>query len=173
MDPHPATGVSRPLALQLRPSCRRLHDRVDLVNDRLAEDNGEREDGPAREHEAGDSREVAGSPEAYQRYIQRSRGEFSCAKASCLEFQNAWISDRTLCYLASGKPAVVQHTGASSILPHGEGMFRFSSVDDAARALEEINLDYERHCHAARGIAETHFDSQRVLEGVLNAALSR
>jgi hypothetical protein len=119
-----------------------------------------------------DSREVADSPETYHGYIQRSRGEFSCAKPSCLEFQNAWISDRTLCYLASGKPVVVQHTGPSSILPHGEGMFRFNSLDEAAGALEEINLDYERHCHAARGIAD-NFDSQRVLEGVLNAALTR
>jgi hypothetical protein len=118
-----------------------------------------------------DSREVAGRPEAYRSYIQRSRGEFSCAKPSCMELQNAWISDRTLCYLASGKPAVVQHTGPSHFLPDGEGMFRFRSREDAAAALEEINADYERHCHAARDIAETHFDSKRVLDGVLNAAL--
>jgi hypothetical protein len=118
-----------------------------------------------------DSRDVAGRPEAYRTYIQRSRGEFSCAKPSCMEFQNAWISDRTLCYLASGKPAVVQHTGPSRFLPHGEGMFRFLSREDAAAALEAINADYERHCRAARDIAETHFDSKRVLEGVLNAAL--
>src|SRR5207248_94470 len=49
---------------------------------------------------------VAGSPDAYRSYVQRSRGEFSCAKASCMQFQNAWVSDRTLCYLASGKPVV-------------------------------------------------------------------
>src|SRR2546422_4394566 len=107
-----------------------------------------------------------------QAYIQRSRGEFSCAKASCMEFQNAWVSDRTVCYLASGKPVVVQHTGPSVHLAHGEGMFRFTSLDDAAAALEAINSDYERHCRAARAIAETHFDSKRVLEGALNATLS-
>jgi hypothetical protein len=118
------------------------------------------------------SRDVAGSPEAYRCYIQGSRGEFSCAKASCMEFQNAWVSDRTLCYLASGKPVVVQHTGASSYLPHGEGMFRFSTLDGAAVALQEINADYERHCQAARALAETHFDSNRVLETVLNATLT-
>ncbi|HEV8265523.1 MAG TPA: hypothetical protein VGQ06_11270 [Gemmatimonadales bacterium] len=118
-----------------------------------------------------DSRRVAGTPEAYRRYVQRSRGEFSCAKASCMEFQNAWISDRTLCYLASGKPVVVQHTGPSAYLPNGAGMFRFSSSAEALQALEEINADYGRHCQAARAIAETHFDARRVLEGVLNAAL--
>jgi hypothetical protein len=119
-----------------------------------------------------DSRKFAGSPEAYQSYVQRSRGEFSCAKPSYVEFQSAWISDRTLCYLASGKPVVVQHTGPSSILPHGEGMFRFTSLDEAAQALATINADYARHCRAAREIAEAQFDSKRVLETVLNAALN-
>jgi len=114
---------------------------------------------------------VAGSPDAYRSYIQRSRGEFSCAKASCLEFQNAWVSDRTLCYLASGKPVVVQHTGPSAYLPNGEGMFRFTSLDDAAVALDAINRDYERHCRAARDLAETQFDANRVLESILNTTL--
>jgi len=138
-------------------------------------DDRDREDRARLEHHGWrvrDSREVAGSPEAYRSYIQRSRGEFSCAKASCMEFQNAWVSDRTLCYLASGKPVVVQDTGPSGYLPHGEGMFRFRSLDDAAAALTEINADYERHCRAARAIAETHFDSARALETVLNVALT-
>src|SRR5438876_457869 len=118
-----------------------------------------------------DSREVTGSPEAYRSYIQRSRGEFSAAKPSCMSFQNAWVSDRTLCYLASGKPAVVQHTGPSSYLRDGEGMFRFTSLQEAAQSLEAINTRYEHHCAAARDIAETYFDAQRVLETALNAAL--
>ena len=117
------------------------------------------------------STEVAGSPDAYRSYVQRSRGEFSCAKASCMQFQNAWVSDRTLCYLASGKPVVVQHTGPSSYLPNGEGMFRFTSLDEAAAALDAINRDYGRHCRAARELAEKHFDSKHVLEGVLNTTL--
>ena len=117
------------------------------------------------------SRDVAGSPEAYRSYVQRSRGEFSCAKASCMDFQNAWVSDRTVCYLASGKPVVVQDTGPSSCLVNGEGMFRFSSVDEAARALDAINSDYGRHCRAARDLAETQFDAKRILEGVLSTTL--
>src|SRR5437899_3345783 len=102
-----------------------------------------------------DSREVTGSPEAYRSYIQGSRGEFSAAKPSCMAFQNAWVSDRTVAYLASGKPAGVQHTGASAFLPEGEGMFRFRSLAEAAQALETINRDYPRQCRAARDIAET------------------
>lgn len=116
--------------------------------------------------------QVAGSPTAYQTYIQQSRGEFSCAKPSCMKFQNAWISDRTLCYLASGKPVVVQHTGASAILPHGEGMFRFSTLDEAVDAFAEINANYEKHCQAARAIVETYFDAKPILERVLNSALN-
>jgi hypothetical protein len=117
------------------------------------------------------SREVAGTPEMYQSYIQGSRGEFSCARPSCIKFQNAWISDRTLCYLASGKPVVVQDTGPSAFLPSGEGMFRFSTLGGAVEALASINADYERHCRAAREIAEAYFDARQVVESILNVAL--
>jgi hypothetical protein len=119
------------------------------------------------------SREVSATPEMYQAYIQQSRGEFSCAKPSCMKFQNAWISDRTLCYLASGKPVVVQNTGPSSFLPNGEGMFRFSTPDEAADALATINAAYERHCRVAREIAEAYFDADRILERILNIAIHR
>ena len=115
--------------------------------------------------------EVAGTPERYQAYIQRSRGEFSCAKPSYIRLQTSWISDRTLCYLASGKPVVVQNTGPSSFLPDGEGMFRFSTLEEAANALAVINSDYARHCRAAREIVEAHFDSRKTLEGIMNLAL--
>jgi hypothetical protein len=117
------------------------------------------------------SREVAGSPGAYQSYVQKSRGEFSCAKPSCMRLQNGWVSDRTLCYLASGKPAVVQDTGPACVLPNGEGVFRFSTVEEAADALDAVNSAYERHCRAAREIAEAHFDSGRVLGRLLELAL--
>jgi hypothetical protein len=114
--------------------------------------------------------EVAGGPEKYQRYIQRSRGEFSCVKPSCIEFQNAWVSDRTLCYLASGKPAVVQHTGPSSFLPSGEGVFRFSTIEEAVEALAEVDAHYERHCRAARAVAEAFFDARTVLAQIQSLA---
>lgn len=118
-----------------------------------------------------DAQDVARSPQLYADYIRASRGEFSCVKPSCLRFENAWISDRTLCYLASGKPVVVQDTGPSSFLPDGEGMFRFSSLEGAAEALARVNDDYERQCRAAREIAEAHFDSKRVLARILDTAL--
>lgn len=144
---------------------------VDAVTDY----KGDAEDRSILEHYGWQVRhayEVAGSPDTYQSYIQRSRGEFSCAKPSCMQFQNAWISDRTLCYLASGKPVVVQDTGPSSILPNGEGMFRFSTLDEAVDAFTEINANYEKHCQAARAIAETYFDAKPILEHILNSALN-
>src|SRR2546426_9312013 len=117
------------------------------------------------------SREVAATPEMYQAYIQQSRGEFSCAKRSCREFQNAWVSDRTICYLASGKPVVVQDTGPSAFLPNGEGMFRFTTPEQAAGALEAINADYQHHCRAARKLAEDHFDARQVASRILDCAM--
>ena len=118
------------------------------------------------------SSEVAGNPDQYRLYIQQSRGEFSVAKPAYISFQTAWMSDRSLCYLASGKPVVVQHTGPSAYLPDGEGMFRFSTLDQAVAAIEAINRSYLYHCKAAREIAETHFDSKKVLQELLNRALA-
>jgi glycosyltransferase involved in cell wall biosynthesis len=117
------------------------------------------------------ARDVAGTPEDYRSYLQRSRGEFSCAKPSCMRFRNAWVSDRSLCYLASGKPVVVQDTGPSSFLPDGEGMFRFKTLAGATRALEAINADYERHSHLARRLVEEHFDAKAVAARILELTL--
>jgi len=117
------------------------------------------------------STEAAGTPQRYQRYISQSRGEFSCAKPSCMYFQNAWVSDRTICYLASGKPAIVQDTGPSEYLPNGEGMFRFSTLEQAEEAIHQVNADYSSQCRAARELAEAYFDARPVLEGMLNEAL--
>jgi hypothetical protein len=89
-----------------------------------------------------------------------------------MKFQNAWISDRTACYLASGRPVVIQNTGPSSYLPNGDGMFRFTTLAEAAAALATVEGAYERHCRAARDLAVTYFDAERVLAGLLDAALA-
>lgn len=115
---------------------------------------------------------VASTPWGYQHYIQNSRGEFSCAKPSCVRLQNAWISDRTLCYLASGKPAVVQHTGPSGFLPDAAGLFRFHDVEEAARCLELAAADYERQCRLSRALAEEYFDARKVVGRVLERSLA-
>ena len=115
-----------------------------------------------------EAREVAGDPVSYRSYIQGSRGEFSCVKPSCIAFQNAWISDRTICYLASGKPAIVQDTGPSSYLPSAEGLFRFSTVEEAAEALDLVQADFARQSQAARSIAEAFFDARVIAELIID-----
>jgi hypothetical protein len=115
--------------------------------------------------------EVTTTPLQYQSYIQSSLGEFSCAKPSYVGLQTAWISDRSLCYLASGKPAVVQHTGPSRFLPDDAGLFRFRDVAEAACHLEMVAGDYERQCSLARALAEEYFDARKVVRRVLERAL--
>jgi glycosyltransferase involved in cell wall biosynthesis len=117
------------------------------------------------------SLEVSRTPEMYRSYIQRSRGEISCVKPSYVRLRNGWISDRSLCYLASGKPVVVQRTNLDSYLPSGEGLFQFSTATEAAEALAIVNADYEKHCRSAREIAENYFDARRTAERILGVAL--
>jgi hypothetical protein len=119
-----------------------------------------------------DSHLVASTPWDYQFYIQGSRGEFSCAKPSCVRLQNAWVSDRTICYLASGKPVVVQHTGKSNFLPDSDGMFRFRDLKEAVWSLETVASDYERQCRLARALAEEYFDAGKIAGSVLERALA-
>jgi len=107
------------------------------------------------------------SVEAYLDYIGRSRGECSVAKEAYVKTRCGWFSDRTVAYLASGKPAIVQDTGFSDVLPCGEGLFAFQTADDVVNAVETIGTDYERHCRAARRIAREYFDSDKVLRTML------
>lgn len=107
------------------------------------------------------------SVEAYLDYIGQSRGEFSVAKEAYVKTRCGWFSDRTVAYLASGKPAIVQDTGFTETLPSGEGLFAFRTADDVVTALDQIAIDYERHCRAARQIAQEYFDSDKVLRAML------
>ncbi|HUI08079.1 MAG TPA: hypothetical protein VL486_13855 [Verrucomicrobiae bacterium] len=105
----------------------------------------------------------------YLNYIGNSRGEFSVAKEGYVKTRCGWFSDRTAAYLASGKPAIVQDTGFSESLPCGEGLFAFKNVADIVDAIEKIGKDYQRHCAAARRIAEEYFDSEKILRARLQA----
>jgi glycosyltransferase involved in cell wall biosynthesis len=114
---------------------------------------------------------VTATPAEYRAYVQGSAGEFSCAKPSCMRLQNSWVSDRTICYLASGRPAVVQNTGPSPYLDTGAGLLRFSTIDEAAAALSEVHANYEAHRAAARELAVAHFDARKVIGEILEVAL--
>lgn len=118
-----------------------------------------------------EAHEVTSTPWDYERYIKGSVGEFSCAKPSTVRFQSAWISDRTICYLASGKPCIVQNTGPSSFLPSSEGLFRFANLEEAILSLDKVAEDYDRQCILARKLAQEYFDSKKVVTRLLEYAL--
>ncbi len=110
---------------------------------------------------------VAGDPWSYRSYIQRSKAEFCVAQNMYVETRGGWLSDRSLCYLASGKPVLAQETGFSRNYPTGEGLIAFTTLDEAAAGVEEIERNYERHSRAARALAEEYFDSDKVLTRLL------
>jgi hypothetical protein len=110
-----------------------------------------------------DPKVVASGPVAFREYVQSSGAEFSVAQGVYVETQSGWFSDRTVRYLASGRPALVQDTGFSRNYPVGEGLVAFRTMEEAIEGAERIARDYEEHGRAARAIAEAHFDSDRVL----------
>jgi hypothetical protein len=110
-----------------------------------------------------DPRAAAGDPFAFRRYVQGSEAEFSVAQGVYVGTQSGWFSDRTVRYLASGKPALVQETGWGDNLWTGEGLLTFRTPGEAAAGAAAILRDYGRHCRAARALAEAAFDSGKVL----------
>jgi len=146
--------------------------RLELALCLAPEENAERAMLRARGWSVLEAWEVAATPDAYRTYIRRSRGEFSCVKPSCVRLQNAWISDRSLCYLASGKPVVAEHTGPSRFLPDAEGILRFRHLDEALAMLRAAEADYDRHCRAARALVEERFDARKVVRVILQRAIA-
>jgi hypothetical protein len=110
---------------------------------------------------------VAGTPLSYQRFIQGSKAEFGVAKSGYMLSRCGWFSDRSLCYLASGRPVIAQDTGFSRYLPTGEGLFAYTGAEDILAAIAELNGAYPRHCRRARELAEDYFDSDKVLAELL------
>src|SRR5258707_3068782 len=108
-------------------------------------------------------RDVAGSPDSYRQFIQQSKAEFGIAKSGYVVSRCGWFSDRSVCYLASGRPVVAQETGFSRFLPTGEELFAFETEDDVLSAVDAITGDYTRQARAARRIAEEYFDAASVL----------
>jgi hypothetical protein len=110
-----------------------------------------------------DPLKVAGTPRAYRRFVAGSWAEFGIAKSGYVLSRSGWLSDRSVCYLASGRPALVQDTGIGAFLPIGEGLLPFTTYEDVIEASERLVRDYARHRRAARALAEEFFDSARVL----------
>lgn len=118
-----------------------------------------------------DPRRVAAEPNDFRSYVQGSGAEFSVAQGIYVETRSGWFSDRSVHYLASGKPVVVQETGVPDELRTGSGLLFFRSREEALACVEEVASDYDRHARAARALAEEHFDSDRVLGALLEQVL--
>ncbi|MBA3585493.1 MAG: hypothetical protein H0W36_13400, partial [Gemmatimonadetes bacterium] len=114
-------------------------------------------------------RQAAADPWAYRRFVQRSGAEFMVAKNMYVRSNSGWFSDRSICYLASGRPVITQDTGFDGLYPTGTGLLVFRTLEEARAAVEEVCMDRVRHAHAARAIAEECFDSDRVLGRLLSA----
>ncbi len=120
-----------------------------------------------------DANEICPDLDSYRSYIASSKAEWSVAKNAYVVGFPAWFSCRSACYLAAGKPVVVQDTGFAETIPVGTGILAFRSLDEAVDAVHDVEDHYERHSEAARAIAEDCFDSSKVLQHVIYDALTR
>jgi hypothetical protein len=107
------------------------------------------------------------TPQSYQALIGGSRGEFSTAKHVYVATRSGWFSCRSACYLAAGRPVVVQDTGFSGFIPTGEGILPFTNLSEAAEAVREAEGNFERHSKSARDVAAAEFAAEKVLERML------
>jgi len=113
---------------------------------------------------------VSRDPGAYQRFIQASRAEFSVAKHGYVATRCGWFSDRSACYLASGRPVVVQDTGFSDWLFPGAGVLAFRTREEALAGIKDVTGRYDFHSRAARAVAEDYFDARKVLSSLIDRA---
>jgi hypothetical protein len=111
---------------------------------------------------------VAATPDDYRAFIHASKAEFGIAKSGYVVSRSGWFSDRSVCYLASGRPVLAEDTGLSGTIPTGCGLVTFSTPDEAVAGMETISRNYDGHCKAARELAESCFDSQYVLNRLLD-----
>ncbi|MBI4524300.1 MAG: hypothetical protein HY695_10875 [Deltaproteobacteria bacterium] len=118
-----------------------------------------------------DPLEVTRDPWTYQRFIQESKAEFSVAKHGYVVTRSGWFSERSVAYLASGRPVVVQETGFSDWLLTGAGVLPFATPEEARFGIEDIVSRYDFHCKAARILAEEYFDARKVLPHLIERAL--
>lgn len=116
---------------------------------------------------------VARDPWAYRAYIQGSRAEFMATKGIYVHTGSGWFSERSICYLASGRPVLAQDTRLGDLYPIGEGLLAFSTLEDAVEGARAISADYGRHSRAARQIAEAHFASEKVIPRLLESLEAR
>jgi hypothetical protein len=116
-----------------------------------------------------DPYQVVPTPEAFREYLRSSRAEISCPKPIYREMNTGWFSDRSVCYMALGRPVLAEDTGFAEFIPTGRGVLDFRDLDEAVAAVAEIDGNYELHSRWARELAEDLFNSDRQLSAMLAA----
>jgi len=119
-----------------------------------------------------DAMQVSRTPDDYRSFVQGSKAELGVAKHTYVVNRSGWFSDRTECYLASGRPAIVQDTGWTAHLPSGSGLHAFSTMEEAIAGIDRVNGAYDAQARAAKEIARAHFDARVVLPALLDTACS-
>jgi hypothetical protein len=112
------------------------------------------------------------TPNKYQQFLAASRGEISVAKNVYAALRTGWFSCRSACYLAAGRPVVVQNTRFDKALPTGKGILQFDTLNEAVRAIREVESNYEHHVNAAQEIANEYFDSDKVLNRLVQDVIT-
>ena len=143
---------------------KRINEKIELA---LGSTTAPREKLMAEGWQITDPLPVSLTPQTYQAYILQSKGEWSVAKHGYVYSNSGWFSERSCAYLASGKPVIIQETGFSKFLPTGNGLFSFTTVEEAIDALQMVNKNYKQHCKEARNMAEEYFDSKKVLSSLM------
>jgi hypothetical protein len=119
-----------------------------------------------------DPLEITRDPWKYEAFIRNSKAEFGVVKHGYMVSRSGWFSERSSCYLASGRPVLMQDTGFTDWMDAGLGVVSFGNFEDAVVGIESINSRYDEHCRAAREIAAAYFDYRHVLPKLLEEALN-
>ncbi|MGA0849011.1 MAG: hypothetical protein ACO3RX_03585 [Chthoniobacterales bacterium] len=113
------------------------------------------------------SADVCRDVDSYLRFIAGSRGEIGVAKGGYVVSRGGWISDRSVIYLALGRPVVLQDTGWPEVVTPRPGLLPFEDVFGAAKRIEEAENNLEAQSTGARKLADEVFAPASALKPLL------
>lgn len=108
----------------------------------------------------------------YLEFIATSSGEFSVAKQGYVKARTGWVSDRTVCYLAAGRPAVVQDTCVMGSISRLPGWHSFRTIDEAAEGICRVVSNYGEEKRLAQSLARSVFAYDVVLPPLIERAMA-
>jgi hypothetical protein len=113
------------------------------------------------------SADVCRDVDSYLRFIAGSRGEIGVAKVGYVVSRGGWISDRSVIYLALGRPVVLQDTGWPEVVKPCPGLLPFHDLSGAAARIAEAEKDLDQQTAGARKMADEVFGPASALKPIL------